>query len=171
MGTGHGWAAAHSVLWNCDVTNAGIIGLQKPPTAQNYAIGCTAKSITGKPVNDSNFPIGYVELQNKPVTQIPSLYLAQLKDRLKQVSGIAGSEIDTKLYNIKPSDNGKVNLTFLDDASEKKEISIFNMQGKKLSIINSSAQILGLNFPASGMYIIHIRINQKTYSEKIIIQL
>lgn len=82
MGTGHGWAAVQSVLWNCDVDAAyGTIGLQKPPTAQNYAIGCKAKKITGKPVNASDFPKGYVEGQNQDGLQPESLYEAQLRSR------------------------------------------------------------------------------------------
>lgn len=82
MGTGHGWAAVHSVLWNCDVDDTyGKIGLQQPPTAQNYAIGCFAKTITGNPVNATNFPIGYVEGKNKAGLVPNSLYEAQLAAR------------------------------------------------------------------------------------------
>ncbi len=135
MGTGHGWAAVHSVLWNCDVTSGGTIGLQKPPTAQNYAIGCTAKSITGKPVSDTNFPIGYVELQNKPVTQIPSLYLAQLNDRkqstaIKQVSK-KKEPFDTVI------ENGRIILHF-QETNFPKLITLFNLQGQKIYQIKTN---------------------------------
>ena len=37
-GTGHGWASAHSVAWAHDLAD-GIGIIQRPPTAQNYAIG------------------------------------------------------------------------------------------------------------------------------------
>ena len=37
MGTGQGWAGANHVLYNC----SGIIICQTPPTAENWAIGCT----------------------------------------------------------------------------------------------------------------------------------
>ncbi|MDP3580672.1 MAG: peptidoglycan-binding protein, partial [Ignavibacteria bacterium] len=47
-GTSHGWAAVHSVAWNCVVNGGKNIIIQKPPTAQNYAIGCSANLITGK---------------------------------------------------------------------------------------------------------------------------
>ena len=78
MGTGHGWAAVQSVLWNCDVdAGYGTIGLQRPPTSQNYAIGCHAKKITGHPVNASDFPLGYVEGRNTEGLEPQSLYLAQ----------------------------------------------------------------------------------------------
>lgn len=36
MGTGHGWAGAQMVFWNCA---APIILVMQPPTAQNFAIG------------------------------------------------------------------------------------------------------------------------------------
>lgn len=67
-GTGHGWAGANMVFWNCRTTG---IDCDKPPTANNYTIGCTGK-ITGK---------GYVESAGKPVNP-RSLYLQQLKERL-----------------------------------------------------------------------------------------
>ena len=88
MGTGHGWSAVHSVLWNCDVgTERGRIGLQKPPTSQNYAIGCTAKNIVGNPVNASNFTLGYVEGHNRKGLQPESLYEAQLAARKNMAAG------------------------------------------------------------------------------------
>ncbi|MFI6388197.1 hypothetical protein [Nonomuraea sp. NPDC050540] len=76
-GTSHGWSAAHSVAWNCDVSTSRLI-VQKPPTAQNYAIGCRG-TITG----DGPFaqPAGYIEGANRPGLLPPSLYQAQFFDR------------------------------------------------------------------------------------------
>jgi len=76
-GTGHGWATAHSVGWNCDTGTARLV-VQKPPTAQNYAIGCRGV-ITG----DGPFeqPAGYIEGANRPGLFPPSLYQAQYLDR------------------------------------------------------------------------------------------
>lgn len=69
-GTGHGWAGAQMVFWNC---KAGGMGLGRPPTAQNFAIGCT---VPGGGGGD-----GYFESTNAPVAP-RSLYLQQLRDRL-----------------------------------------------------------------------------------------
>lgn len=97
MGTGHGWAAVQSVLWNCDVDAAyGTIGLQQPPTAQNYAIGCKAKKITGHPVNASDFPPGYVEGQNIEGLEPLSLYLAQWEVRHAMLPSGSVSEPATR---------------------------------------------------------------------------
>lgn len=76
-GTGHGWATSHSVGWNCDTGTAKLV-VQKPPTAQNYAIGCRGV-VTG----DGPFaqPAGYIEGANRPGLVPPSLYQAQYLDR------------------------------------------------------------------------------------------
>ena len=76
-GTGHGWATSHSVGWNCDTGTAKLV-VQKPPTAQNYAIGCRGV-ITG----DGPFeqPAGYIEGANRGGLFPPSLYQAQYLDR------------------------------------------------------------------------------------------
>ncbi|ONI69656.1 hypothetical protein BWI15_24175 [Kribbella sp. ALI-6-A] len=76
-GTGHGWATSHSVGWNCDTGTAKLV-VQKPPTAQNYAIGCQGV-ITG----DGPFeqPAGYIEGANRRGLFPPSLYQAQCLDR------------------------------------------------------------------------------------------
>ena len=69
LGTGHGWAGANQVLWNC---TAESIKVDQPPTAQNWAIGCIA------PIMEGN---AYWESKGTPV--LPrSLYRAQLEERL-----------------------------------------------------------------------------------------
>jgi hypothetical protein len=69
LGTGHGWAGANMVIWNSE---AGAITCEKPPTAQNWAIGCRAKERKGD---------GFWESFGQPV-EPRSLYLKQLEDRL-----------------------------------------------------------------------------------------
>ena len=73
-GTGHGWAGAQKVLWNCEAESFII---QKPPTSQNYAIGCIGKKRDGRHKRED----GYWESHGKKVTP-RSLYLKQLEDRL-----------------------------------------------------------------------------------------
>ena len=73
-GTGHGWAGAQKVLWNCE-TESFVI--QRPPTAQNYAVGCIGKKKDGRYKREN----GYWESHGKKVTP-RSLYFKQLEDRL-----------------------------------------------------------------------------------------
>ena len=75
-GTGHGWAGAQQLFWNCDAPK---IVCQKPPTAQNYAIGCIGK----KSSNRYKRSDGYWFSHGKHV-QPRSLYLKQLEERLGQ---------------------------------------------------------------------------------------
>lgn len=73
LGTGQGWAGANHLLWNCE---AKII-CQKPPTADNWALGC--KGTAGKPVVVR--PSGIFESWGTAITP-RSFYMTQLQDRL-----------------------------------------------------------------------------------------
>lgn len=81
MGTSHGWAIAHSVAWNCNATGH-VILVQRPPTAQNYSIGCRGNVTGASPPAPFNHPQGYVEGSNLTGVNPSSLYLAQLADRI-----------------------------------------------------------------------------------------
>jgi hypothetical protein len=101
-GSGHGWAGAQMVFWNCG--GGGGIFVMQPPGAQNYAIGYRGKAPDGerpykgmldwiaarstKRFEYKGMPImgdGYIESPNAPVTP-RSLYLAQLRDRLGEAA-------------------------------------------------------------------------------------
>lgn len=67
-GTGHGWAGANQVAWNCQ---AAEMIVEQPPTAQNWAIGCNAGRHSGD---------AYWESFGTPVAP-QSLYTSQLRER------------------------------------------------------------------------------------------
>jgi hypothetical protein len=85
-GSGHGWSGANYVAWNCE----GPLVCQRPPTAQNWAIGHIGEKQPGafKPRED-----GYWESLGRHV-EPQSLYFQQLKDRLGNAAAkdIARSE-------------------------------------------------------------------------------
>ncbi|KPK48321.1 MAG: hypothetical protein AMK72_07275 [Planctomycetes bacterium SM23_25] len=72
-GSGHGWAGANYVVWNCE----GKLVCQKPPTAQNYAIGFVGTKDGGAWPR----PDGHWESTGRHV-QPRSLYYTQLRNRL-----------------------------------------------------------------------------------------
>ncbi len=73
-GTGHGWAGAQKVLWNCEAES---FICQKPPTSQNYVIGCIGEKRNGRYQREEC----YYESHGQKVTP-RSLYYKQLEDRL-----------------------------------------------------------------------------------------
>lgn len=74
-GAGHGWAGANEVLWNCEARD---IICERPPTAQNYAIGCIGK-LCGPQFTDLRQP-GRIESMGRHV-EPRSLYIQQLVER------------------------------------------------------------------------------------------
>ena len=74
-GTGHGWAGANMVFWNC---TARSFRCQKPPTAQNLGVGCEGPLITKG--GAKQHPAGWWESPGKPVAP-RSLYLQQVAER------------------------------------------------------------------------------------------
>jgi len=79
-GTGHGWSSAHSVAWAYDVAD-GVGVIQRPPTAQNYAIGGAGKFSGASPPAPFKQPEGYIEGAGKPGLHPESLYERQLAER------------------------------------------------------------------------------------------
>jgi hypothetical protein len=76
-GSQQGWTGANLVFWNC---TADQMDVEQPPTAQNWAIGCTTKVA---PVGD-----GFFESNNHRVDP-SSLYQAQLADRLARFRSVS----------------------------------------------------------------------------------
>ncbi|KAL0477163.1 hypothetical protein AKO1_005918 [Acrasis kona] len=81
MGPSHGWSAANSVVWNSRVPR-GSICVQKPPTAQNFGIGCHGVVSGNKQPCPFEAQQGFIEGSNVEGLEPSSLYLAQLVDRL-----------------------------------------------------------------------------------------
>ena len=85
-GTSHGWACANCVVWNAHMNGALVI-VEKPPTAQNYAIGVDGQVRADGPFLRSTGP--YIEGVNRDGLNPRSLYLRQLEDRLRPVASEA----------------------------------------------------------------------------------
>jgi hypothetical protein len=73
MGSGHGWSGANYVAWN----TRGTLVCQKPPGAQNFAIGHVGEKAPGAHPRED----GHWESHGTPVKP-QSLYFQQLSDRL-----------------------------------------------------------------------------------------
>ncbi|MBI5726629.1 MAG: peptidoglycan-binding protein, partial [Ignavibacteriales bacterium] len=143
-GTGHGWASVHSVAWNCKAGQRDII-IQKPPTGQNYAIGCSARVISGnKPPAPYDQPQGYIEGKDKAGLVPASLFEAQLAERLNPSSvenrkGVIPSEGSLLLFDAFPNPFNptvKMQITLRKRATLRLEA--FDTLGRLVSVISES---------------------------------
>lgn len=161
-GTSHGWSAAHSVIWGGTITGMGHFCVQKPPTAQNYAIGCMANVVGSGPFSG---PPGYIEGTKVSGISPASLYQAQLNERvvdaktaIKEI--ITNNKKNVSIYPNPVTDNFFTLKIDSDRAFDDNEIVITNMQGqiiyqkhigeKKMVEINTDA------FLRSSIYIVSV---------------
>ncbi len=157
-GTGHGWAAAHSVAWNCDAGSADII-VQKPPTAQNYVLGSLARAVSGRPpVAPFDQPEGFIEGTNQPGLTPRSLYLAQRSARLTSAgtrgeSPLPGPDfgLDQNFPNpFNPSTAVRFRLAEAGDV----HLGVYDVLGREVATLATGRKAPGtysLQFVATGL--------------------
>jgi hypothetical protein len=119
-GSGHGWAGAQQVLWNC--TAPKIILHDPPSNCVNWAIGCTANITNIGDYDGVVKPIGVVESKNNPIADIPSLYMAQLMQRfpVKAPSKLSVSQ-QYKQNDLRWTDNTDTETGFIVERSVDKK--------------------------------------------------
>jgi hypothetical protein len=163
-GTSHGWAAAHSVAWNCDV-GGGTLILQKPPTAQNYAIGCAGTVAGAKPPAPFAEPQGYIEGTSRPGLSPTSLYRAQLAERLSGTTDVGELEEEIPegpglLQNYPNPFNGISDVgMWISDYSDVK-LQVFDLLGREVAVLvdgwkapgSMMLRLTAQSFPAACMY-------------------
>ena len=137
FGTGHGWAGSQIMFWNC---RAGTFILQKPEgDYTNWAIGCT-----GKITNIGSFGAqtsGIVESNNKRIAAIPSLYIAQLNQRL----GIGNKQAQCITYDTLNIHNlGDTDFIPSCAASSGLPITFTSMNPSVATIVNGQIHIVGM---------------------------
>jgi len=171
MGSGHGWAGGQTMFWNC---KAERMVIQDPPGDEiNWSIGCISPLITG--IGDATTePIGVVQSQGTHIAAIPSLFIAQLNDRLSTLSNNQYDYISSENSIFIVPNPAKSQITFHSNQifKPKSKISIFNINGqfvkKQIEIVNYSDDKSSFNFDISdlndGVYFAEIinDINSKT---------
>lgn len=179
-GTSHGWASVNSVAWNCQVNGGKNIIIQKPPTGQNYAIGCFAEKITGQtPFAPFQGLDGYIEGVNKSGISPKSLFEAQLKERLEKTEISVGKfENENNHIFIYPNYpnpfNSVTKLTYHLDKNYFVKISLYDSLGRIIQQINEGEKYKGINELklnttglASGNYLCVFEIDGKIFPQKI----
>jgi len=150
-GTNHGWAASHSVAWNCDLrrtsTTYGDMICQQPPTAQNYMIGGFAYVNRSGKIPFPQYPLGYVEgVNNSNASLNPqSLFEEQLKERLSSTTSLSNPLLNGTDFKVFDNiDVGVIEYSLNTETSVS--VQIFAIDGQLLrTVIQNDMQATGLH--------------------------
>jgi len=129
MGSGHGWSGGQTMFWNC---NAARMVIQDPPGDEiNWSIGCISPVITN--IGDATTePIGTVQSQGTHIAAIPSLFMAQLNERLGALSNnqiVATSFGNTLFIDPNPAKT-QITINSLEAFNSIIRISIYSITGQ-----------------------------------------
>jgi hypothetical protein len=175
MGSGHGWSGGQIMFWNC---SANRMVIQDPPGDHiNWAIGCICPDVTG--VGDATTaPLGIIQSLGTRIMAIPSLYLAQLNDRLARLDNNQFQNNDGGFsMNLIPNPvSSQVTIHANQPFDKNCTISIINSNGqvaiKQIDTINFTDENRELNFEvsnlSSGIYFVEIINNSITKTIKFI---
>ncbi len=171
MGSGHGWAGGQIMFWNCNATRMVI---QDPPGDElNWAIGCICPDITGNG-DATTEPIGLIQSQGTHIEAIPSLFIAQLNDRITTLSSNQFDLLDTEnqIFITPNPASSQITIHSNQPFNSSSKISIFNVNGqivkKQTDIVDYSDDKLAFNIDVSdlddGIYFAEIvkEANSKT---------
>ncbi|MEI6751825.1 MAG: T9SS type A sorting domain-containing protein [Paludibacter sp.] len=182
MGTNHGWAAAHSVAWNCDLrrtaTTYGDIICQQPPTAQNYMIGGFAYVNRANKIPFPQYPLGYVEGVNNTSASLnpQSLFEEQLKERLSNLTTVNNPleyNVDFKVFRTISNATIEYNL----NKESAVSAHVFGINGQLVkAIIRNEIQSTGVHQQSfdiqhlsSGIYLIKLTTDGFSTKAKLIV--
>jgi len=174
-GSGHGWSGSQIMFWNCAVNN---IVIQDPQWYHtNWAIGCSAPTITN--VGQwTTHPLGVVQSANKRITSIPSLYIAQLNERLKSLNtALPDLNEDKKNLSIFPNPvKSELNITLETDGYNTVSVLLLDVSGRLMkqllsgSVVDRSntltCNVSDLN---KGVYFVECTVNGLRETHKVII--
>ena len=175
-GSGHGWSGAQIMFWNC--TSPDFV-VQDPPSYHcNWAIGCVGP-ITNVGQWTTN-PLGIVQSKGKKITAIPSLFKAQLAERLKNLT--TAIEIPTKTntyFQIIPNPaKNQILINLLLPESMKVQLNLCDLNGKFIKTLLSNQQNEAgiINLPVSisdlksGIYNVQFISGDYHKTSKLIVQ-
>lgn len=148
-GSGHGWAGAQVMYWNC---KAPKLTINRPPSYHvNWAVGFIG-NITN--VGYTADPMGVVESNGTRIAAIPSLFLVQLNERLNATTAMPKIQESVSLMRLYPNP-AKTNIAvryIISDHSDVK-LTLINLNGQVIKSIVNTHQ-------SSGDYIENISLSQ-----------
>jgi hypothetical protein len=173
-GSGHGWSGGQIMFWNC---TAGKMIVQDPPgDERNWAIGCKSSVITN--VGDWNTELsGTVESKGTFIAAIPSLFQAQLNERLSGLLSVKeivlldeNKEISLFPNPAKDSISIKTGIGF----KTPFVITIYNATGQKVKTLNASQNNINSTYSISdlkdGIYLFYFKTENFAKTIKLVVK-
>ncbi|WP_165932640.1 T9SS type A sorting domain-containing protein [Flavobacterium cellulosilyticum] len=173
-GSGHGWSGGQIMFWNC---TAGKMILQDPPgDERNWAIGCKATEITnvGTVVTES---FGTVESQGTPIAAIPSLFQAQLSERLSNLLSVKEINLldENDSISIFPnSAKDSITIKRTIQMSSPLAITVYDATGQRVKILAVNQNQLSMEYSISnlneGIYFVHFTAVDFSKTMKLVVK-
>jgi hypothetical protein len=173
-GSGHGWSGGQIMFWNC---TAGKMIVQDPPgDERNWAIGCKSSVITN--VGDWNTELlGTVESKGTFISAIPSLFQAQLNERLSSLLSVKEIVLldENKEISLFPNP-AKDSVTVKRGKGFKAPlaITIYNSTGQKVKTLYASQNNIKDNYTISdlkdGIYLFHFKTENFAKTIKLVVK-
>ena len=139
-GTGHGWACANCAVWNAEM-NGSLVVVEKPPTAQNYAIGVQGAVSSRGPFLATT---PYIEGTNRANLSPRSLYLRQVEDRLNPLPAESVGPVATRLLPPAPNPaTGAVRLGFVLETAADVRLSVVDVLGREVATVLDGPRAAG----------------------------
>ena len=175
-GSGHGWSGAQIMFWNC--TSPDFV-VQDPPSFHcNWAIGCVGP-ITNVGQWTTN-PLGIVESKGTKIVAIPSLFKAQLADRLKNLATAVETTKSDKIdFEVFPNPaNNQIQIKLSLEQPSKIKLNLCDVNGKSVKMLVSNqwfetgTNVLNFNITdiKTGVYFVLLSADNFRKSTKIIIK-
>ncbi len=163
-GTAHGWACANCVVWNADMGGSQVV-VEKPPTAQNYAIGVSGVVTQRGPFTNNTG--AHIEGTNQPGLEPASLYLRQTEDRRLGVSAQKPElPVGFKLHPAAPnptSDTSRIRFEL--DEPRHVVVTLFDVLGREVGTVADDEYGAGLHTAsvrvadlAAGVYVYRLTL-------------
>lgn len=172
-GSGHGWSGGQIMFWNC---TAGKMIVQDPPgDERNWAIGCKSSVITN--VGDwTTELLGTIESKGTFISTIPSLFQAQLNERLSSLLSVKEIVLldENKEISLFPNP-AKDSITIKTGIGFKTPLvlTIYNATGQKVKTINAFPNTIKGNYSISdlneGIYLFHFKTENFAKTIKLVV--
>lgn len=172
-GSGHGWSGGQIMFWNC---TANRMVVQDPPgDERNWAIGCKSPDVTN--VGDwTTELLGTIESKGTFIAAIPSLFQAQLNERLSSLSvnesNFSDGKNDISLFPNPASDCITIKTSM--NLKTPLSIIIYNATGQQVKRIQANQNNLNKEYSISdlneGIYFVHFTTTEIIKTVKLIVR-